>query len=136
MVSLESFFCPQVNWNTYFRQVVFGIDSKDLIPLEDLTVDVAVCLDAWVGMVRNIKTNITVNIFQIFYILNLYRLCTQIEWIIQFDMVGYYSIINYELSNSPIKNLLSGQVSWRVYLLALRWHRRRTRRCFGQAWRS
>ncbi len=34
------------------------MDSKDLIPLEDFTVDVAVCLDAWVGMVRHIKSKI------------------------------------------------------------------------------
>jgi ubiquitin-conjugating enzyme E2 O len=34
------------------------VDSKDLIPLEDFTVDVAVCLDAWVGMVRHIKSKI------------------------------------------------------------------------------
>ena len=49
-----------------FPQVVFGVESKDLIPLEDFTVDVAVCLDSWVGMVRQMKSKVTVSKFLAF----------------------------------------------------------------------
>jgi hypothetical protein len=41
--------------------VIYSVESKDLIPLEDYTEDVAVCLDAWVGMVRHMKSKITVS---------------------------------------------------------------------------
>lgn len=40
------------------QQVVFGVDSKDLVPLEDFTVDVAVCLDSWVGMIKTINSTV------------------------------------------------------------------------------
>ena len=47
-------------FKNFVFQIIFGVDSKDLIPLEDFTVDVAVCLGAWVGMVRHIKSKVRV----------------------------------------------------------------------------
>ena len=41
-------------------QVIYGIKSEKLLPLDQFTADVAVCLDEWVGMIRHIKSKITV----------------------------------------------------------------------------
>ena len=41
------------------RQVVYGVQSKELRPLEDFVQDVVVCLDSWVGMIRNVRTKVT-----------------------------------------------------------------------------
>ena len=41
-------------------RVIYGVDSRHLVPLEKFTADVAVCLDEWVGMIRHIKSKITV----------------------------------------------------------------------------
>jgi len=41
------------------QQVVFDVDSKDLNPLEEFTVDVAVCLGSWVGMIKSIDLTLT-----------------------------------------------------------------------------
>ncbi|XP_035223803.1 (E3-independent) E2 ubiquitin-conjugating enzyme-like isoform X2 [Stegodyphus dumicola] len=41
------------------KQVVVGVDSKDLIPMEEFVADVAVFKDSWVGMVKTVKTELT-----------------------------------------------------------------------------
>lgn len=42
------------------KQVIFGVESKDLTPLEQFTSDVLVCLDGWVGMIRTVNSKLTV----------------------------------------------------------------------------
>ncbi|XP_023240640.1 (E3-independent) E2 ubiquitin-conjugating enzyme UBE2O-like isoform X2 [Centruroides sculpturatus] len=42
------------------KQVIPDINSKDLIPLEEFSADIAVFLDSWVGMVKIVKSDITV----------------------------------------------------------------------------
>ncbi len=42
------------------KQVIFDVDGKDLHPLEEYTTDVAVCLGSWVGMIRSMKSKVTV----------------------------------------------------------------------------
>lgn len=42
------------------KQVVAWVDSKDLMPVEDFSVDIAVFLNSWVGMVKAVKCEITV----------------------------------------------------------------------------
>ena len=42
------------------NQVIYGIKSEDLSPLDKFTPDVAVCLDEWVGMIRHIKSKVTI----------------------------------------------------------------------------
>ena len=42
------------------NQVIYGVKSQDLSPLDKFTPDVAVCLDEWVGMIRHIKSKVTV----------------------------------------------------------------------------
>ena len=46
-------------------QVIHGIDSKDLMSLDQFAQDVAVCLDEWVGMIRHIKSTVTVKFVSI-----------------------------------------------------------------------
>ncbi|XP_042903000.1 (E3-independent) E2 ubiquitin-conjugating enzyme UBE2O isoform X2 [Parasteatoda tepidariorum] len=41
------------------KQVVVGVNSKDLVPLEEFATDVAVFKDSWVGMVKTMKTELT-----------------------------------------------------------------------------
>ena len=62
-------YCRQVNVHASCQivgtnQVIYGISSHDLVPLEQFTLDVAVCLDEWVGMIRQVKSNITVKFIQ------------------------------------------------------------------------
>ena len=44
------------------QQVVFDVDSKDLVPLEEFTADVAVGLGSWVGMIKHIDSVITLKL--------------------------------------------------------------------------
>ena len=41
-------------------QVIYGIKSNLLTPLEAFKSDILICLDSWVGMVRNVKSRLTV----------------------------------------------------------------------------
>ncbi|XP_055938770.1 (E3-independent) E2 ubiquitin-conjugating enzyme UBE2O-like isoform X2 [Argiope bruennichi] len=41
------------------KQVLVGIDSRELHPLEEFVADVAVFKDSWVGMVKTVKTELT-----------------------------------------------------------------------------
>merc|ERR1719507_1933277 len=41
-------------------QVIYGIKSNLLTPLEAFKSDILICLDSWVGMVRNVKFRLTV----------------------------------------------------------------------------
>ena len=41
-------------------QVIYGIKSNLLTPLEAFKADILICLDSWVGMVRNVKSRLTV----------------------------------------------------------------------------
>ena len=40
-------------------KVIFGVKSEDLAPLEQFKTDILIGLDGWVGMVRNVKSNLT-----------------------------------------------------------------------------
>ncbi|XP_076325181.1 (E3-independent) E2 ubiquitin-conjugating enzyme UBE2O-like isoform X1 [Tachypleus tridentatus] len=40
------------------KQVITGVNSKDLTPLEEFSSDIAVFLDSWVGMVKSVKSEI------------------------------------------------------------------------------
>ena len=46
------------------KQVIFGINSQELVSLDQFTSDVAVCLDEWVGMIRQIKSEITLRFIE------------------------------------------------------------------------
>ncbi|GFS49773.1 hypothetical protein NPIL_418651 [Nephila pilipes] len=41
------------------KQVLVGVDSRELHPLEEFVADVAVFKDSWVGMVKTVKTELT-----------------------------------------------------------------------------
>jgi len=41
------------------NQVIFGVKSEDLTPLEAFKSDILIGLDGWVGMVRNVKSKLT-----------------------------------------------------------------------------
>ncbi|GFR31137.1 hypothetical protein TNCT_501892 [Trichonephila clavata] len=41
------------------KQVLVGVDSRELHPLEDFVADVAVFKDSWVGMIKTVKTELT-----------------------------------------------------------------------------
>ncbi|GIY92054.1 hypothetical protein CEXT_46031 [Caerostris extrusa] len=41
------------------KQVLVGVDSRDLCPLEEFVADVAVFKNSWVGMVKTVKTELT-----------------------------------------------------------------------------
>jgi len=41
------------------KQVIFGIQSEDLTPLEQFKSDILIGLDGWVGMVRTVKSKLT-----------------------------------------------------------------------------
>ena len=41
------------------NQVVFGVRSEDLVPLEQFKSEILICLDGWVGMVRNVQSNLS-----------------------------------------------------------------------------
>ncbi|XP_054717726.1 (E3-independent) E2 ubiquitin-conjugating enzyme-like isoform X2 [Uloborus diversus] len=45
------------------KQVVVGVDSKDLVPMEEFAADVAVFKDSWVGMIKSIKTELTLRCY-------------------------------------------------------------------------
>ncbi|GAB6031161.1 hypothetical protein CHUAL_007964 [Chamberlinius hualienensis] len=45
------------------RQVLYNINSKDLTPLEEFSVDIAVYMDSWVGMVKAVKSKIYLRCF-------------------------------------------------------------------------
>jgi len=40
-------------------QVVFGVGSEELVPLEQFKSEILICLDGWVGMVRNVQSNLS-----------------------------------------------------------------------------
>jgi len=41
------------------NQVIFGVKSEDLTPLEAFKSDILICMDGWVGMVRTVKSKLT-----------------------------------------------------------------------------
>eukprot|EP00092_Neocalanus_flemingeri_P034351 GFUD01037358.1.p1 GENE.GFUD01037358.1~~GFUD01037358.1.p1 ORF type:complete len:1189 (+),score=379.97 GFUD01037358.1:41-3607(+) len=41
------------------NQVIFGVKSEDLTPLEAFKTDILICMDGWVGMVRTVKSKLT-----------------------------------------------------------------------------
>jgi len=41
------------------NHVIFGVKSEDLTPLEAFKSDILICMDGWVGMVRNVKSKLT-----------------------------------------------------------------------------
>jgi ubiquitin-conjugating enzyme E2 O len=40
------------------RQVIYGVNSGRLLPLEDFTIDVVVCLDTWVGIIKELAADV------------------------------------------------------------------------------
>ncbi|KAL0279305.1 UNVERIFIED_CONTAM: hypothetical protein PYX00_000896 [Menopon gallinae] len=40
------------------KQVITNVNSKDLVPVEDFTPDVAVCLDSWVGTIKTVRSKL------------------------------------------------------------------------------
>ena len=40
-------------------QVVFGVKSEDLLPLEQFKSEILICKDGWVGFVRTVKAILT-----------------------------------------------------------------------------
>ena len=41
------------------QQVIFGAKSDQLVPLETFKSDILICLDGWVGMVREVRSRLT-----------------------------------------------------------------------------
>ena len=43
----------------WFYKVIFGINSSSLVPLETFKTDILITLDGWVGMVRDVKSRLS-----------------------------------------------------------------------------
>jgi len=41
---------------------VFGVKSKDLLPLETFYVDILICLEGWVGVIRDVTAKLTLRL--------------------------------------------------------------------------
>ena len=39
-------------------QVIYGVPSQDLISLENFKVDILICMEGWVGMIKTIKSKV------------------------------------------------------------------------------
>lgn len=55
LASLDVSLCQVIGTS----QVIFGAKASLLTPLEAFKADVLICLDSWVGMVRNVRSRLT-----------------------------------------------------------------------------
>ena len=41
---------------------MFGVKSEDLLPLETFYVDILICLEGWVGVIRDVTAKLTLRL--------------------------------------------------------------------------